>query len=169
MTSARSLRRDVATVAGLLFGMAAFTCLAVCAVGLSRDVRHALALNVGGHRRPIADAIPIAVNNVRVTVTALGGSVIVARFPRARPVLDVALVAVLAINAALLGAAIGAYGGPLLEDLAWHGPLEVSGFAIAGAAYLDARRRASIRWQRLGSCIALSWTFLLAAAVLELV
>jgi len=52
---------------------------------------------------------------------------------------DVALAGVWAINAGLVGVVIGALGLDVLPRILPHLPLELGGFALAGAVYLEAR------------------------------
>lgn len=52
---------------------------------------------------------------------------------------DAVLALLLALNLLLIGLALGAYGTRLAAQLALHGPVELAGFAIAGAGYLAAR------------------------------
>jgi hypothetical protein len=47
---------------------------------------------------------------------------------------------VLLLNAATVGAGIGAYGERFLAALLPHGPVEISAFAIGGGVYLRSRR-----------------------------
>jgi hypothetical protein len=81
-------------------------------------------------------------------------------------VLDVLIALVLVINAGLVGVALAAYGRPLLYALSWHGPLELSGFAVAAGCYLHARRHApSLRATAALATVAV--LLLAAAAVVE--
>ena len=69
-------------------------------------------------------------------------------------------------TACCLGAAAGGYGPRLLETLALHGPLELAGFALAGAAYLAARTQ-QLTLPDLGTTAAVAAVLLLAAAWIE--
>jgi hypothetical protein len=163
-----ALLRDGATLSAVTLVAVALTALAVLALGLGDDARARFALTLPAPRGTWAHAGDILLNNVRVTVLPLGAALLVARLPVAgRRVLDVVLIAVLALNAALVGAALGAYGWPLARALAPHGLLELAAFAIAGAAYTAARRGMGFAPRRVAAYTGLAWLLLAPAAALE--
>jgi len=90
-----------------------------------------------------------------------------ARQSSLRHVTDVVLVALLAVNAARIGAAAGAYGLPLLDYLIPHGPLELAGFALAGTPYLNARQGTPLSHRRLAHTTGIAAATLALAAVVE--
>lgn len=78
---------------------------------------------------------------------------------------DLALAALLALNAAAIGLALGALGTPALGRVLAHAPAELAGFGVAAAAYLRARRGAKAT--ELTRALALSSALLVLAALLE--
>jgi hypothetical protein len=157
-----------ATAACFLSG-AAVVCLAWLGVSLTAtapDVRGLLDLGLRPIRCSVAEAALIAANNLRLAAAPLIGAVVLARQPRLRIALDFLLGALLAINAAIVGAALAAYGGGVSSRLLSHGPLELVGFASAGGVYVAARRRRlSLREWASGASMAAA--ALIAAAAVE--
>jgi hypothetical protein len=158
--------RDGAILAGVTLTAVAATALAVSALGLGDEARGAFSLTLPVPQGSGGDAVDIAVNNMRVTVLPLGAALLVSWYRRARRTLDALLIILLAINVALVGVALGGYGWRLADALAWHGPLEAAGFAIAGAAY-TAARRSPLGYRPLAWHAGCSWVMLAAAATLE--
>ena len=74
---------------------------------------------------------------------------------------------VLALNAGLVGAALAAYGGPLLARVGAHSALELAAAAAAGAAYLHARRHRHLHPAPMAACAAAAISLLALGAVLE--
>jgi hypothetical protein len=72
----------------------------------------------------------------------------------------------LGFNAGAIGLALGAYGTRLMEAIVLHGTLELAAFALAGGAYLRARRGALGPCALLGAGAA-SFVLLAAAALVE--
>jgi hypothetical protein len=113
-----------------------------------------------------AEAFTIAANNLRLAAAPLLGALVVTRQPALRAPLDVLLSALLLVNAALVGAVLGAYGGDVGARLLPHGPVELAGFSAAGGVYLAARTRTVSRYEWAYGAIA-AGAGLVAAAVLE--
>jgi len=67
----------------------------------------------------------------------------------------------------LVGAALGAYGAPLLRLVAAHALLELVAGGAAGAAYLHARRREPLSLAALAWCGVATVGLLILAAILE--
>ena len=85
----------------------------------------------------------------------------------ARFALDPVLGLLLALNAGLVGAALCAYGQPLFIRVGTHSALELASAAIAGAAYLDARRTRRFDAHRQAWCAAAATLLLAVGALLE--
>jgi hypothetical protein len=137
---ARALR-----IAGLV--LAAITGVALvlrlAAAGAARD---ALGLTFPGLPRTLGSAIEVFANNVRLLgVTALAAAVAALlhgeqRMGRAPVVLcDVALGLGCVLHILLVGAALGGYGARALSYIVPHGPVELAGFAVGLAVYVEAR------------------------------
>jgi hypothetical protein len=93
--------------------------------------------------------------------------VTVACWPALRIALDLLLALLLVGNALLVGAALGAYGGPLLRLIAPHTALELAAAATATAGYLDARRARAARPARLAASAGAATVLLVAGALIE--
>jgi hypothetical protein len=149
--------------AGLLAG--ALAAAAIAALGRQATARDWYAFNLTA---PVhASAGALLVTNARVSLLGFGAAAAVGWWPRARPLIDLLLAAVLAINAALVGAALAAYGRPLLARIGAHTLLELAAAATAGAAYLDARRGDAPDRRRLAGCALTALSLLTAAALVE--
>ncbi len=153
-------RRDVATAARIAAAVLAVVTIAATVVivaGMGEAVRDALGFGFAGVPNEPGQALEIFINNIRVagTVAAAIAVVVVADLGWGRrpasgagglgrrafdAVLDVTLASVAIANAALVGAAIGAYGGRMVLTVLPHGPLELAAYALALAAYVDVRR-----------------------------
>ena len=105
--------------------------------------------------------------NLTITAGILAAAVTVASWPALRIALDPLLALVLAGNAILVGAALGAYGDPLLRLIAPHTGLELAAAAAATAGYLDARRARAARPARLAACGGAATVLLVAGALIE--
>lgn len=128
---------------------------AVTAVALARPAREALGFGFGGVPRTLGEAAAIFLNNVRL-MAAVGAAALIVQSPRLGPdgsgaslgaggrllraAVDLALLAVVAFNVAVVGMALGAYGGRMLVAMLPHGPIELNAFAVALALYLRARQ-----------------------------
>jgi hypothetical protein len=84
----------------------------------------------------------ILANNLPLCAGCLVAAVNLRLWPRPAWILDPLLGGLLALNILLVGAALGAYGTPLLQLIAADTALELLAIGVAGAAYLQARRRA---------------------------
>ena len=102
----------------------------------------ALRLSFDGVERTPGEALRIALQNGRIATATLLCALAVRRLPeRARAIVDVILAAVLVLNAAALGLALGAYGERLVVATAAHAPIELAALSLAGGAYVSARRQ----------------------------
>ena len=146
------LARDASAVAGVLTAATAAVAIVV-RLGWAPETRAQLAFGFHGIPARLDEALAILANNGRL-LTAILAAVLVAQAPwlagpDARPgpaltalraAVDVLLALAVAANAALVGAALGAYGTRMALAMLPHGPLELAAFATALALYLDARR-----------------------------
>lgn len=136
------LRGSACTCAAVATALALVASVAVVASGSRGRVRNGLDLRFAEPVRDASQAIDIAVQNGRLAAAGLLAAAVVSRIPATRPVLDLVLGAVLALNASLFGLALGAYGLRLLAAVALHLPFELCAFSLAGGSYLQARRAA---------------------------
>ena len=111
------------------------------------------------------DADTVLLHNARPVVGILIAACVASRLGRARVVLDVALTAIAAVNATLIGAALGAYGTRIVGRLA-HLPLEYAALTIAGATYL-AHRHTPPRATTIVAAATSAFASLAAGALLE--
>jgi hypothetical protein len=145
----------------------ATTALAVVATGLADDARRELRFAFGGVDKTPAEAARIALHNATIAAGTVLGAAARPRIPAAtRPVLDAVLAALLAVNAAAVGVAFGAYGTRIATAIALHLPLELAAFSLAGGAYMQACEQ-PLSTRTLGAVAALSAVLLIAAATLE--
>jgi hypothetical protein len=121
------------------------------------DLERPVSLGAGG----------LFATNARVALLAFAAAAAVSWWPRARYGLDALLLAVLALNAVLVGAALAAYGGPLLARIGAHSALELAAAAVAGAGYLDSRRQHTLQPVRLARCAVVVLALLAGGALLE--
>ena len=157
--------RDTAriSIAGLL--LAGVAALLVVVLGVEHGVRAWYGLHPSS---PTAvSPAHVFANNVQVCAIALLGGINVRVWPRARWLLDPILLGLVAINVLLVGAALGAYGAPLLRLIAAHALLELLAAGVAGAAYLHARRREPLSLSAVSWCAVATAGMLILAAVLE--
>lgn len=111
--------------------------------------------------------VELWLHNTRTVLLAFGAAAAVSWWPAARRAIDVVLVVVLSVNVLVVAVALGAYGESLWSLGPAHYPLELVAAAIAGAAYLDTRRRQSIDVALLTGCAIAAALVLLAGAVVE--
>jgi len=124
----------------------------VTAVAFARQARDALGFGFAGVPATLPEAGAIFLHNARLMGTVAAAVVIVQalRLGRedrslgsggelARTVVDLALGMAVVVNAAIVGAAIGAYGLRMVTATFPHGPIELNAFAFALALYLRAR------------------------------
>lgn len=161
----QSLILHCATTAAAISALAMTAAAAVLVTGSSDDARSLLGLDFRGVNRSPGDAISIAADNA-----ALVGGVLVcaSALPRLsrRLVVDALLATILALNAAILGIAIGAYRVRAITALAPHAPLELAAFSLAGGAYMQVRKQA-ITTRSLTLVAAACAVLLVAAGFLE--
>jgi hypothetical protein len=153
-----------ATAAVLLIAAAAAV---VALTGLGDDARRALRFGFGGVQPTPGEALRLAIHNAKFAAGTLLCAIGAPRLPtRGRLTVDFILTFVLAINAGLVGVALGAYGQRLAAAIALHLPLELAALSLAGGAYMSTSK------QPLGAralaCVAALCALLLGcAATLE--
>ena len=149
-----------ATAAALVIAAAAAV---VALTGLNDGARRALLFGFGGVQRTPGEALRLAIHNAKFAAGTLLCAIGAPRLPtRGRLSVDLILTSVLAINAGLVGVALGAYGKRLAAAIALHMPLELAALSLAGGAYMSTCK------QPLGAralaCVAALCALLLAAA-----
>jgi hypothetical protein len=157
--------RSASTAAGLLAAIAAVA-VAVRLTGGTSAARSSLAFEFSRPPATPGDALAVAAGNLRLAGAVLLAAVLARVRPPIRPALDVVVGALAALNAITAGVALAAYGTGLLKATAAHAPLELAAFAVAGGAYLSARRR-PLDGRQLTVATATSSMLLTAAALLE--
>jgi hypothetical protein len=122
--------------------LAAIAAVAVAArlAGLTSAARSCLAFEFSRPPATAGEALTVAGGNLRLAGAVLFAAYLTGPRPAIRPVLDVVVGSLAALNATAAGVALAAYGSRLLEAVAAHAPLELAGYAVAGGAYLRARR-----------------------------
>ncbi len=140
--------------------------LCVTLAGERETARAQLGFGFPSAPRQLGEAAAIGVHNARYGAAVLLASLAVGWTPALRPLLDAALAALLGFNAGAIGLSLGAYGTRLLEAIVLHGTLELAAFALAGGAYLRARRGALGPCALLGAGAA-SLVLLATAALVE--
>ena len=138
MTAPYQARCALAIYAGIL-GLVAALALLLLALG-SSEARALLPLGFGHLPRNAGTAATIAVNNARVALVPLGFAALGGRRVVIRRVGDLVVGGQLAVNAALLAAALAGYGMRAVMALLPHTPVELAAYAIGGAVYLRGRR-----------------------------
>jgi hypothetical protein len=150
MPAASDTRRALIAAAGAL-AVAALAAIVTRAAFAGR-VRAALDFGFGGVPSRFDEAVDIFLNNARL-IGAVAAATLIVRSAGvggdardADPVgrglrlaADLSLGAAVAINCALVGAAVGAYGTRMVSAMLPHGPLELAGYSLALALYLRAR------------------------------
>ena len=159
------LASGIGYVAGATLAAGAAAAAAIVAFGLQAGARGWFGLTPD-HPAHIGTA-SLFTANVRVAALGFAGAAFVASWRPARFVVDALLVVLVTINAGLVGAALGAYGGPLLTLIGAHSGLELSAAAIAGGAYLDARHSGRFIVRRQVGCAVAAALLLAAGAFLE--
>jgi hypothetical protein len=142
---------------------------AVSTVGLRPSVRHWLGLALKPDAAPqLGGVLALAAHNIPIASWPLLLGVLGAHRNRhARRVTDGFLLVWLIANTLPVGAALGAYGAPLLPYLPQL-PVEWGGLALGASAWLVQRRRALTVAEGLG-LLALIAGILLCSAALETV
>jgi hypothetical protein len=175
------LRQDVPNTAYLMLAVTGLVALVALGVRLADQaaVRDWLSFGFAGLPRTAEQALSVFLNNARLDAATLVGCAI-ARTARAggdsrleRLILrttvgfcDVVLGLVCVAHIALVGVAIGAYGGRVTSVIAAHGPLELAAFALPLAVYVAARR-GPVSWRRIAAAAGVSLALMAAAAVAE--
>jgi hypothetical protein len=143
--------------------LAAAALVALAGGALALPVRHVLGLALTAHRNPaprIGHVLALAAHNIPIAgwplLLGLTGA---HRHRLATHVADGVLLACIILNTLPVGAALGAYGAPLLPYLPQL-PLEWAGLALGASAWLVQRRRA------LAVHEGLVWLALIAGALL---
>ena len=151
--------------------MATLSAAALVATRLSVAVHHLLGLRLDPNRNPpphIGHVLALAAHNIPIAAWPLLLGVVGAQRHRlGRQIADTAVLACIIVNILPVGAALGAYGAPLLPYVPQL-PLEWAGLALGASAWLIQRRRALTVREGL-ALLALIAGVLLCAAVVETV
>jgi hypothetical protein len=157
--------RSALTAASLLAAIAAVA-VTVRLAGATPAARSALAFEFSRPPARPGEALAVAAGNGRLVGAVVLAALLVGLRPAIRPTLDLVIGALAGLNATTAGIALAAYGTRLLKAVATHAPLELAGFAVAGGAYLSARRHPLDGGQLIAAAAASS-LLVAAAAVLE--
>jgi hypothetical protein len=157
---------DAAMVYAAELGLIALVAVGLLLFASSAEARALMPLGFGRLDPTPRTAASIAAHNARVALVPIALAPLAGGRGVVRRGADLVLSGLLALNAAELGAALAGYGARTVAALAPHVPLELAGYAVAGAAYLAGRRRALSPGGLLAfaACCGL---LLAAAAVLE--
>jgi hypothetical protein len=138
-------RQAALAAAAIAVAVAGVAALVVAPLAAA-PVREALGFGFAGVPRRLGEALAILAVNVRWLGAVAAPIVIVqsARFAGSdhrvlRPIADAMLAVAVLVNAAVVGAAVGAYGGRMIVAMLPHGPIELAAYALAIALYLRAR------------------------------
>lgn len=154
------------TVAGLVV---AATALFVVLTGESADARRTLGFGFGGVDRSLTQAASIAAHNAKFAAATLVCAAIAPRLHvSVRATVDLLLGVLLAVNAAVVGVAFGAYGWRAIAATAAHLPLEFTGLSLAGGAYLHTTTHRPLSPRALAAVAGGCAVLLGVAAVLEI-
>lgn len=135
-----------------------------CVPGLAGATRDALGLALRPHPGSLEQAATILATNARATALIFIAAAVAARLRPLRAPLDAWVIATLALNAMLVGAALGAHGTDAVPWLV-HLPLEWAALARTATHYLHARgRRRRASTARSAAAVA---ALLVAAALVE--
>ena len=172
MTSAATqvggIKRGAARAAAAATGMVIAAAGTVSLGGLAGETRALLGLDFAGIERSPATAASIAIDNGRIGAGVLLCAYLAPRLPtRARIFIDVLLAVLLAVNAAAVGLAFGAYGLRAIRAIGPHAPLELAGLALCGGAYMQACET-PLSARALAGVGFASAALLVVAAVLEI-
>jgi hypothetical protein len=175
-------RRAALTVAAALT-LTTLCVAAVVRIGWAADMRALLGFGFAGVPARSSTATSIFANNARL-LAAVFAAILIAQSPwlagagtasRAErgPVngvlfatVDTILALGVAVNTALVGAALGAYGARMGVAMLPHGPLELAAYAIALTLYLHARR-GPLTVGRVAATATTCLSLLAVASVLE--
>ena len=144
-------RAALALAAGLTVATVAVA--AIVRVAWAAEARRLLGFGFTGVPARLDTAVSIFADNARL-LTAVFGAILVTQSPwlagheaprgpvmsALTAALDVVLGLAVAVNVALVGVALGAYGDRMAIAMLPHGPLELAAFTLALALYLQARR-----------------------------
>ena len=145
----------------------AATAAAVALSGLADDARRALRFGFEGAQRTPDEALRLAIHNARFAAGTLLCAIVAPRLPtRARLLVHLMLTSLLAINAGLVGVALGAYGERVAAAIALHLPLEFAALSLAGGAYMSTSKQ-PLAPRALARIAALCALLLACAATLE--
>ena len=157
--------RSASTAAGLLAAIAAVA-VAVRLAGSTSAARSWLRFEFSRPPATLGETLAVATGNSRLAGAVLLAALLAGLRPTIRPALDLVVGALATLNATTAGVALAAYGTRLLKAVAAHAPLELAAFAVAGGAYLNARRR-PLAGRQLMAAAAACAGLLASAAVLE--
>ncbi|HYM55447.1 MAG TPA: hypothetical protein VES97_08800 [Solirubrobacteraceae bacterium] len=143
--------------------------VALCGAAAKAPVRGLLRLRLKPNAAPeLGHVVALASHNIPIAAWPLLLGVIGAHHRRlGRKVADVVLLTCILVNTLPVGAALGAYGTPLLSYIP-HLPVEWGGLALGASAWLLQRRRALGVPEGL-ALLVLTTCVLLGAAVVETV
>jgi hypothetical protein len=167
----RVASRALAIGAGVLVAIGGVAL--VVRVACAGDARDALGLTFPGLPRTLGSAAEVFGANVRLLGVTVIAAVVAAllrgerRMGRVPVVLcDLALGLGCVLHVLLVGAAVGGYGSKGLAYILPHGPVELAGFAVGLALYVEARAgRVALR-EAVGS-VVMAIALLVVAAGLE--
>ncbi len=171
-------RRNIACAGTAVLAFIALVA-GVVAVAFAAGARDALQFGFAGVPRTAAEASSILLNNSRLLVVPFAGALVL-HASRAsaqdagaagglrvtRTVCDVLIGGLVALNAAVVGLALGAYGDRMVVAMLPHGPVELVAFSCSIALYLRARRY-DLRAPVVARLVGLSLGLLAVAAFLE--
>ena len=141
-TEVRGITRSAALCAAVAAAVVIAAAATVSLTGLADEARVLLGLDFAGVERSPTAAASIAIDNGRIAAGVLLCACLAPRLlTRTRIVIDVLLAALLALNAAAVGVAFGAYGTRAIRATALHLPLEIAALSLAGGAYMQACRQ----------------------------
>jgi hypothetical protein len=160
------LRQRAAWASAWLLAAIAVVAAVVRLAGRASQARDRLAFQFAPPPGRLGEAAAVAAGNLRLAGAVLLAALLVGLRPGTRPALDLVIAALAALNAAAAGLGLGSYGRRLLEAVAAHAALEFAAFALAGGAYLAARR-GPLDARRLAAAAAACTCLLGAAALVE--
>ena len=143
MTSlgARSLVREIAAAAASLWLLTIVPAIVVGALpGASDALRNRLAFALTPHEGSTPELLGIAETNARVVLVIALGAWARSRAPGLHLASDLLIGVIVAVNAVLVGVAVGAYGASALPWLV-HLPLEWTALALVLGLHRVGRRR----------------------------
>jgi Stage II sporulation protein M len=173
----RALVRLAATIA-IVTAIVAIVTAAVWGTGMRRW----LGFSFGGVKPTAGAVLSIFANNMKLVVAAALAAAVAQLKVRSAaghptrvdantlgwvsPICELSLLVAALANIAIVGIALGAYGGRMLLALLPHGPFELAAYCVALNFYFTARRRLLSSWAW-ATALASSSVLLAIAAVLE--